>query len=73
MPTPTLTIEERTNIDQGPWFARLSEPLRQGILDSWPHALDDSAARRDWDWRARYSLDAMTDDLVPKIRAMLSA
>jgi CRP/FNR family cyclic AMP-dependent transcriptional regulator len=32
MPTPTLTIEERKNIDQGPWFARLSEPLRQGIL-----------------------------------------
>ncbi len=49
------------------------DPLRQGILDSWPHALDDSAARRDWDWRARYSLDAMTDDLVPKIRAMLGA
>jgi CRP/FNR family transcriptional regulator, cyclic AMP receptor protein len=33
MPTPTLTIEERRNIDQGPWFSRLSEPLRQDILE----------------------------------------
>jgi threonine 3-dehydrogenase len=24
------------------------DPKRQGILDSWPQALDDSAAQRDW-------------------------
>lgn len=47
------------------------DPLRQGILDSWPRALDDGLARRDWGWRARYDLDAMTDDLVPKIRTLL--
>jgi len=47
------------------------DPLRQGILDSWPNALDDRCAQRDWGWRARYDLDAMTDDLVPKIRTLL--
>lgn len=47
------------------------DPLRQGILDSWPRALDDAAARADWGWRARYDLAAMTDDLVPKVRAMV--
>ncbi len=47
------------------------DPLRQGILDSWPRALDDRLARDDWGWRAAYSLDAMTDDLVPKVRALL--
>ena len=47
------------------------DPARQAILDSWPKALDDAAARRDWGWRARYDLDGMTDDLVPRIRRML--
>lgn len=48
------------------------DPLRQSILDSWPRALDDRNARVDWGWRPRYTLDAMTDDLVPKIRALLA-
>jgi threonine 3-dehydrogenase len=48
------------------------DPLRQGILDSWPRALDDAAARRDWKWQPAYTLDAMTEDLVPKVRQMLA-
>jgi threonine 3-dehydrogenase len=48
------------------------DPARQAILDSWPRALDDGAARADWGWRPAYDLDAMTDDLVPRIRALLA-
>ena len=48
-----------------------ADPVRQGILDSWPKAIDDSAARRDWGWKPRYDLDAMTDDLVPRVKRML--
>jgi CRP-like cAMP-binding protein len=33
MPMPPLTIVERQNIDNGPWFAKLSPALRQDILD----------------------------------------
>jgi threonine 3-dehydrogenase len=47
------------------------DPVRQAILDSWPRAFDASLAARDWGYAARFSLDAMTDDLVPKLRAML--
>jgi threonine 3-dehydrogenase len=47
------------------------DPKRQAILDSWPDALDDTAARVDWDWAARFDLDAMTDDLVPRVRALI--
>jgi CRP/FNR family cyclic AMP-dependent transcriptional regulator len=32
MNTPVLTIEERSNIESGSWFSKLSLPLRQGIL-----------------------------------------
>jgi len=52
-------------------FTYAPDPVRQGILDSWPKAIDDSAARRDWGWNPKYSLDAMTDDLVPRVRRML--
>jgi threonine 3-dehydrogenase len=49
-----------------------SDPTRQAILDSWPNALDDSNARRDWGWAPRFDLDAMTDDLVPRIRELVA-
>lgn len=42
---------------------------RQGILDSWPAAVDDDAARRDWGFAPRYNLDqAFRDYLIPTIR-----
>ncbi len=33
MPRPTLTLEESRNIESGTWFASLSAPLRDDILD----------------------------------------
>jgi len=32
MDTPVLTIDERSNIESGSWFSKLSQPLRQAIL-----------------------------------------
>jgi nucleoside-diphosphate-sugar epimerase len=41
---------------------------RQGIVDSWPADLDDSAARNDWDWRPEYDAKRTFDDyLIPNI------
>ncbi len=53
-------------------FTYTPDPLRQGILDSWPRALDDALARADWGWKPAYDLDAMTADLVPRVRALLA-
>jgi threonine 3-dehydrogenase len=50
-----------------------SDPARQAILDSWPRVLDDSNARGEWGWKHAYSLDAMSDDLIPKVRALVAA
>ncbi len=41
---------------------------RQGIVDTWPEDVDDTAARRDWGWRPRYNLEqAFQDYLIPAI------
>lgn len=52
-------------------FTYVADPIRQAILDSWPKAIDDKAARRDWGWTHRFGLDEMTDDLLPRLRRML--
>ncbi|MBW8713903.1 MAG: NAD-dependent epimerase/dehydratase family protein [Acidobacteria bacterium] len=42
---------------------------RQGIVDSWPADVDDSAARRDWTFSPRYDFDrAFHEYLLPTIR-----
>ncbi|HPC81873.1 MAG TPA: NAD-dependent epimerase/dehydratase family protein [Thermoanaerobaculaceae bacterium] len=42
---------------------------RQGILDSWPADVDDSAARRDWSFAPEYDLRrAFEEYLIPTIR-----
>jgi nucleoside-diphosphate-sugar epimerase len=46
---------------------------RQAIIDSWPAAVDDSAARRDWGFDPRYGLGRAFDDyLIPNIRSRYS-
>lgn len=44
------------------------DPLRQKIADSWPDSLDDSCARKEWDWKPEYDLDAMTQDMLANLR-----
>jgi nucleoside-diphosphate-sugar epimerase len=42
---------------------------RQGIVDSWPADVDDSAARADWGFRPTYDFDrAFREYLIPTIR-----
>jgi nucleoside-diphosphate-sugar epimerase len=47
---------------------------RQGIVDSWPADVDDSAARHDWGFSPRYDFSrAFNDYLLPIIRERYSA
>jgi nucleoside-diphosphate-sugar epimerase len=42
---------------------------RQGIVDSWPADVDDSAARADWDFSPEYDFErAFREYLIPAIR-----
>lgn len=44
------------------------DPLKQGIANSWPDCMDDSCARNEWGWKPQYDLDAMTRDMLEKLR-----
>lgn len=44
------------------------DPVRQGIADSWPNHMDDSAARQEWGWKPRYDLALMTKDMIEVLR-----
>lgn len=42
---------------------------RQGIVDSWPAEVDDSAARADWNWHPDYNQQRSFEEyLIPAIR-----
>lgn len=47
------------------------DPLKQGIAESWPDMMDDSCARREWDWKPAYDLDAMTKDMLEHLAVKL--
>jgi threonine 3-dehydrogenase len=57
-------------LPNGADFSFVPDPARQRILDSWPAALDDQNARRDWGWEPRYDLAGMTAALLPEIRRL---
>ena len=44
------------------------DPLRQAIAESWPNSLDDTCARVEWGWKPEYDLDAMTQDMLAKLK-----
>ncbi len=48
------------------------DPVRQAIADSWPNSIDSSAAREEWGFKAEYDLDAMTKDMLEKLKIKLN-
>lgn len=42
---------------------------RQDIAASWPNSIDDTPARRDWNWKPGYNLDQMTKEILENLPA----
>lgn len=52
-----------------PTFEITYEPdFRQAIADSWPDSMDDSAARKEWDWNPIFGVEEMTTDMLQKLQ-----
>ncbi len=48
------------------------DPVRQGIAETWPNNMDDSAAREEWGWKPEYELPDMAKDMIEKLTVKLS-
>ncbi|WP_291721170.1 NAD-dependent epimerase/dehydratase family protein [Bernardetia sp.] len=57
---PTLEIEYK--IDK----------LRQSIADSWSDTVDDSVARKDWNWQHQYDMESTTKDMLLHLKNKLT-
>jgi len=40
------------------------DKVKEGIANSWPNSMDDSAARAEWGWSPSYDLATMTADML---------
>ncbi|MEE9471982.1 MAG: L-threonine 3-dehydrogenase, partial [Gemmatimonadota bacterium] len=49
------------------------DPVRQGIADSWPNSIDDSAAREEGGWSPSHDLESTTNDMLGQLRRKLGA
>jgi nucleoside-diphosphate-sugar epimerase len=49
------------------------DPVRQAIADTWPRAVDTSAAREDWGFAPQFDLAAMTKEMLVRLRAKIEA
>ncbi len=48
------------------------DPVRQAIADSWPRSIDDSAAREEWGWEPQFTLQAMCDDMIDRLKTTVT-
>lgn len=49
------------------------DDVRQGIAETWPNSLDDSAARKEWDFNPKYDLDKMTERMLKELTKKFKA
>ena len=42
--------------------------FRQKIADSWPASIDDSSARKDWNWKHKFDLASMTEEMLAHLK-----
>ncbi|WP_423190021.1 L-threonine 3-dehydrogenase [Alkalibacterium sp. f15] len=43
------------------------DPVRQAIAESWPNAIDTSAAQEEWGFSPRFDLEKMTTDMLQQL------
>ena len=66
--TPELLANEIKKHIPGFCINYKIDPVRQSIADSWPQHMNDSVARKEWGWQARYDMVAMVKDMLEHMR-----
>lgn len=61
----SLAVEIQKHLPQ---FQIAYQPdFRQQIADSWPNSIDDSEARKDWNWKAEFDLKNMVEEMLKHV------
>ncbi|NNL17036.1 MAG: NAD-dependent epimerase/dehydratase family protein [Flavobacteriaceae bacterium] len=47
---------------------RYKPDFRQEIAESWPNSIDDSEARKDWNWNHQYTLEELTIEMIENLK-----
>jgi nucleoside-diphosphate-sugar epimerase len=55
---------ENFEIDYKPDF-------RQAIADSWPSSIDDSEARKDWNWKQNFDLNMIVKEMLEGVKSLV--
>jgi threonine 3-dehydrogenase len=64
-----LAVEIKKHV---PGFTISYKPdYRQSIAESWPQTIDDSAARKEWNWKPHFTLEKMAADMMHHLREKL--
>ncbi|MFH1785115.1 MAG: NAD-dependent epimerase/dehydratase family protein [Candidatus Micrarchaeota archaeon] len=42
--------------------------FRQQIAESWPNSIDDSSARKDWNWKHHYDLPKLVENMITNLK-----
>jgi len=42
--------------------------FRQAIADTWPMSIDDTDARKDWNWKPKYDISSLTEDMIKNLK-----
>jgi nucleoside-diphosphate-sugar epimerase len=49
-------------------IAYTPDPVRTSIVESWPQQVDDSRARKDWNWKSNWDLDRITGEIIKVLK-----
>ena len=64
--TPKIIFDELKKINSD--FKIIYSPdKRQNIADSWPDTVEDSPARKDWNWKEKFSLKQTIKEMLRKL------
>ncbi|MCB9262315.1 MAG: NAD-dependent epimerase/dehydratase family protein [Flavobacteriales bacterium] len=61
------TLAEAIKKEIADFEIRYEIDSRQKIADSWPKSIDDSQARKDWNWKPDFDLDKMVKEMLNQL------
>lgn len=64
-------IAEEIRKHQSDFKMNYAPDFRQAIADSWPSSIDDSAARKDWGWKAKYDINQIVQTMLQNTNTLL--